>query len=130
MGWDKNGRYYTRSRRENGRVVREYVGGGAPGALAARLDADARARREGERDGVRAESEAVAKLDAALAELSELVDLVARAALAAAGYAQHHRGEWRKRRGERTRAVAQSRSRTAADPGADSGVGEAGAGRG
>lgn len=99
MGWDKGGRYYTRSRRENGRVVREYIGGGAPGALVARLDADERARCEAERDAVRAESEAVAALDTALAELNELVDLVTRAALAAAGYAQHHRGEWRKRRG-------------------------------
>ncbi|MBM3983698.1 MAG: hypothetical protein FJ304_26195 [Planctomycetes bacterium] len=99
MGWDKGGRYYTRSRRENGRVVREYVGGGAPGALVARLDADERARREAERDAVRAESEAAAALDTALAELDELADLLTRAALAAAGYTQHRRGEWRKRRG-------------------------------
>jgi hypothetical protein len=31
--------------------------------------------------------------------LNELADLVARAALAAAGYVQHDRGEWRKKRG-------------------------------
>jgi hypothetical protein len=46
----------------------------------------------------RAERERVEALDAPLVELDELVDLVVRAALAAAGYAQHNRGEWRKRR--------------------------------
>ena len=44
MGWDK-GRYYTRSRKVRGRVVREYVGGGLPGELVARMDAEARAER-------------------------------------------------------------------------------------
>ncbi len=99
MGWDKNGRYYTRSRRVNGRVVREYVGGGRVGQLAARLDALARQDREAERVAGRAEREEVAALDAQLADLNERADLLARAALAAAGFAQHHRGEWRKRRG-------------------------------
>ena len=99
MGWDKGGRYYTRSRRVNGRVVREYVGGGVAGALVAQMDAIERERRETERQCARIEREEVEALDAPLAELDELVDLLARAALAAAGYVQHHRGEWRKRRG-------------------------------
>jgi hypothetical protein len=99
MGWDKNGRYYSRSRREHGRVVREYVGGGAVGQLAAQLDALKRQTRDSARATLDAECAEAAALDAALAELNELVDLVTRAALAAAGYAQHHRGEWRKRRG-------------------------------
>lgn len=99
MGWDKNGRYYTRSRRANGRVVREYVGGGMLGELAAQLDALERRKRETQQAALRAEQDAVAALDAPLAELDELVELVARAALAAAGYEQHKRGEWRKKRG-------------------------------
>ena len=41
-------------------------------------------------------------LDASLAELNELADLLARVALLAAGYHQHDRGKWRKRRGDRT----------------------------
>jgi hypothetical protein len=97
MGWDKGGRYYTRSRRVNGRVVREYVGGGAAGELAAQLDADERQQRETARAAERVEREAVTALDALLAELDELADLLTRAALAAAGYTQHHRGEWRKK---------------------------------
>ena len=99
MGWDKDGRYYTRSRRVNGRVVREHFGGGVIGELAAQVDALARAAREAERAAARSAREAVAALDAPLADLNELADLVARAALAAAGYAQHRRGEWRKTRG-------------------------------
>lgn len=99
MGWDKGGRYYTRSRRVNGRVVREYVGGGVVGALAAQLDELERDERETARQSAAVARERVETLDASLVELDELADLVARAALAAAGYAQHKRGEWRKARG-------------------------------
>jgi hypothetical protein len=103
MGWDKGGRYYTRSRRENGRVLREYDGGGTLGKLAAQLDAIEREQREVERTAARAERAEVAALDAPLNELDELADLLARAALLAAGFHQHNRGNWRKSRGDRDR---------------------------
>lgn len=99
MGWDKDGRYYTRSRRVSGRVVREYVGSGALAELVAQSDALERDKRETERASAKIERDRVTALDAPLAELDELADLVARAALAATGYAQHKRGEWRKKRG-------------------------------
>jgi hypothetical protein len=98
MGWEsrqRGGRYYTRSKKVNGRVVREYVGTGEPAELAARRDADARQGREARR----VVREELAALDAPLDDLAEVTDLLARAALAAAGYRQHRRGEWRKRRG-------------------------------
>jgi hypothetical protein len=100
MGWDR-GRYYTRSRKIGGRVIREYVGHGPAGELAARLDALARARRLAE---VRAAAEAdrerrgeLDALDAQARELVRLTDVPARAALAAAGFRQHARGAWRRR---------------------------------
>ena len=52
MSWEVRGgkKYYTRSRRVDGRVVREYVGGGIAGEYDAELDAEARARRQHELD--------------------------------------------------------------------------------
>jgi hypothetical protein len=97
MGWER-GIYYTRSRRENGRVVREYVGSGRIGELAAELDAIERDRREWEAledRRVRAEQD---ELVATLTDLNDRCDLLTRAALIAAGYRQHKRGEWRKQR--------------------------------
>jgi hypothetical protein len=100
VGWDK-GRYYTRSKRVNGRVVRDYYGAGPAAELAAQMDAINRADREAERAAWRAERAEMEALDAGVRELDELADLLARAALLAEGYRQHKRGKWRrKRRGQ------------------------------
>jgi hypothetical protein len=100
VGWDK-GRYYTRSRKVNGRVVREYVGSGEAAELAAQMDAINRTVREAEREARRAEKAELDALDARVTELDELADQLAHAALVAAGFHQHKRGEWRKRSGNR-----------------------------
>jgi hypothetical protein len=97
MGWDK-GRYYTRSKKVNGQVVREYVGRGDLAELVAQQDDLDRQRREAEAAACRAERAELAALDARLHELDALTELVARAALLVAGYRQHKRGEWRKQR--------------------------------
>jgi hypothetical protein len=97
MGWD-HGRYYSRSKKLNGRVVREYIGGGRVSELVAQMDALEREQRHLDALALRAAKDDLAALDADLKALSEWVDLVARAALLAAGYRQHKRGEWRKRR--------------------------------
>ncbi len=97
MGWDC-GRYYTRSKKVNGRVVREYVGGGLVGELVARIDALERERRQLDAAALRAEKAEQAALAADVAAVFDRVELVARAALLAAGYRRHKRGEWRKRR--------------------------------
>ena len=100
MAWEARGgrRYYTRSRRVNGRVVREYVGTGAVAELAAAADALRRADRRAAAEARRAEQARWREALAPLLELSRVADLLARAALLAAGYRQHARSSWRMRR--------------------------------
>jgi hypothetical protein len=97
MGWER-GRYYTRSRKVNGQVVREYVGSGKVARLAAELDALDRSDREARKQAWQETKFELARLDEPLDRLNELADVLARAALVAAGYRQHKRGEWRKQR--------------------------------
>jgi hypothetical protein len=99
MGWDQ-GRYYTRSKKVNGQVVREYVGAGPLAGLISQADALERKLRDCELAARRAERAAAEALDVPVDRLYDLAELVARAALATAGDHQHKRGEWRKRRAE------------------------------
>src|SRR5262245_38379704 len=93
MSWEPRpgGRYYTRTRRVAGRVVREYLGTGAGAVEAAAAD-------EARRRQLQADVAARRALDAAIRELDQLVDLFVRAAMLAAGYHRPNRGPWRKRR--------------------------------
>jgi len=105
MAWEKRqrgGYYYTRSRKVNGRVIREYVGGGILGEASARMDAAERQRREEKAALWREERERLEALDGQMEELYETAEVLAKAALVAAGYHQHKRGEWRKRRGKQS----------------------------
>jgi hypothetical protein len=100
MPWSQAGkrRYFYRSERRDGRPVRVYVGAGEAAELAAaaedlrRLDRaiDARERLE--------EQVRLQEAEAPLLELCEATDVLARAALTAAGFHRHSRGEWRRRR--------------------------------
>ena len=97
MGWER-GRYYTRSRKVNGRVEREYVGGGEVGRLVAEADAANRAERKANAAAWRAEKARMDAQESDVARLCGLADLVTHAALVVAGYHQHNRSEWRRKR--------------------------------
>jgi hypothetical protein len=100
MGWETRpgrARYYTRSHKRGGKVIREYVGGGAVGELAAAADALRRAQRRAGREARRDEQ---ARWRAALGLLLELSDgtgLLVKATLLPAGFYQHGRSSWRRR---------------------------------
>lgn len=101
MGWETRlhgGRYYTRSRRVNGRVEREYVGAGSVGELAAELDAIDREHRLKRAAVTRQRMQASTDADNLLASLEQITENLGRAALLLAGYHQHNRGNWRLRK--------------------------------
>ncbi len=102
MAWEARrrgrGPYYTRSRKEHGRVRREYFGKGPEAQLAAALDAQRRRDRQARRDHLRADRERWEGAAALLSELTEIADLLLRAALLGDGYHQHRRGAWRRKR--------------------------------
>ena len=108
MAWERRAskRYYYRSERRGGRPVRRYVGAAASAAAALVAAADdlRRLEREVAARESRAERERLQKAEAALLELCEVSDIVARAALVAAGYHRHDRGPWRRRCREPERA--------------------------
>jgi hypothetical protein len=98
--WDvRNGRrYYYRSVRVGNRVVHQYVGTGPLAELAATADALRRAQRRAEAEARQRERARLEAAEGPLLELNGVADLVTRAALTAAGFHQHERGEWRRKR--------------------------------
>jgi hypothetical protein len=102
MGWEARGcggrLYYFRYRKVDGRVTRQYLGAGAVAELAAAADALRRADRRAAMEARRAEQDRWREALAPLLALSRVADLMARAALLAAGYRQHSRSSWRRRR--------------------------------
>ena len=101
MGWERRergGLYYTRTRKVGGRVVREYVGGGVLGHIAALQDAQERRRREQEAGLWNEERDRLEALVAPIEQLCEATDILCQAALLSAGFRRHQRGEWRRKR--------------------------------
>ena len=98
MGWEvrRGQRYYYRSLRVNGRVVKEYVGAGEVGEVAARLDAEAAAHRVAERAAWRHTLEELHQLDALFEQVDRDVTAYVSAVMTAAGF-HRHRGEWRRK---------------------------------
>lgn len=101
MGWKWiNGhRYYYKSVREGGRVRSQYFGGGLTAKLIAGMDDIDREDRKADRLEERETRDEERAIDRALDELVADAGKAAAAVLRAAGYHQHHRGEWRKSRG-------------------------------
>jgi hypothetical protein len=89
MGWEQRGKrkYFYRSRREDGRVVREYVGGGE--------DLEAAAKRD---EAERAQRAELKRIGVILDALRIVIDVLIEDQMIAAGYHRHDRGPWRKKR--------------------------------
>ena len=101
MAWEtrkRGGRYYTRGRKVNGRVIREYVGCGPAAIIAAAADQARIAERHAARVRARHVQEHCHSLEEPLEALDRICRTLSLIALNTAGYHQHHRGEWRKRR--------------------------------
>ena len=100
----RNGRpYLYRSVRRGGRVTSEYVGSGVDAQLIAALETIDHDEADFKRWQSREERKELDDLERALDELVERARDLARVALTAAGYHQHHRSEWRKSRDSRHR---------------------------
>lgn len=99
MAWQTIGRkrYYTRSRKVKGRVVRESFGSGPEAHLAAALDARRRHEREASWTARRLERACWRSAVGTLERMIGSTQLLLRAALLTAGYHQHERGAWRRR---------------------------------
>jgi hypothetical protein len=121
MSWETrpNGlRYYTRTHRVNGRVVRVYIGGGAKGNAACIIDFARRQLFEAQRQQLAHKRARIAnemrRFETDLLLLDALTHAIARAELEAAGFHQHARGQWRKRRV--SKAVTEPTPRPAVQP--------------
>jgi hypothetical protein len=110
MGWERRGdrRYYTRSKKVNGRVVRQYFGTGPIAELAADLDAVRWLERREERRKWRRSCEEWDEAEELLERLCSNSDRLAALALGAAGYHRHDRGNWRRKRHDGNDAQGQA----------------------
>ena len=102
MGWKRRGNqwYLYRSRRQNGRVVTDYLGTGAVAEAAARLDALERSERQAAKLAARQEFEEYERIDLAVSEFCTAAEDLTAAALVMAG-CYCHQSEWRRRRESR-----------------------------
>jgi hypothetical protein len=106
VAWESRcrGRYYYAAARQDGRVVKCYVGRGPLAELAAGLDAEARRRRAGRAEAVRDDQARHEPAERALAELDAACALLTEAILTAAGYRRVNHGPWKRRRRARSAA--------------------------
>jgi hypothetical protein len=104
VGWEirqSGNRYYTRSRREHGRVVRQYIGTGQIGELAAAEDEERRQAKLVELQQLRRIEEADKGLESLLTKFDAYTNQIATWLLLAAGCHRPKR-QWRRKRDQRT----------------------------
>jgi hypothetical protein len=95
----RNGRTYIyRSVRRGGKVTSEYGGSGECARLIGQMEAIERDEREYQRWTEQEERRDLDELEDALDKMVQQAQALARETLTAAGYHQHDRGKWRKRR--------------------------------
>ena len=101
MPWVRRGRYryYVRRRKVNGAFLRQPYGRGPEAELAAALAAQRQREREAEWARRRQERGRWDAKTETVQRLIEVSDLLVCAALLAAGFHQHQRGEWRRKHG-------------------------------
>ena len=107
MGWEKrrNGYYYYRKRRVNGRVCSEYVGRGDVAQISVELiQNDQRDRMTG-REALRCAQQDEKEIDRQLATAEAAIYAITDAKLSAEGY-HKHKGQWRRRHGSKATASA------------------------
>ncbi len=99
MGWKTiNGhRYYYKSERVGGRVETTYFGAGESGSLMAQIVAFERLERAADREQLREERLESDAEERAVSKWFDGVQVVADAALIAAGF-HKHKGQWRRKR--------------------------------
>ena len=100
MAWEKCGhgfnRYYRTELTVAGHRTRRYYGTGPDAQRQAARDATERQQRREQRDVAAARAEHLDRLAAPVDHCHALADAAFGRALRAAGYRQHHRGEWRR----------------------------------
>lgn len=116
MSWQKRGnaRYYTRTRRVSGKLVRQYFGSGPEAEAAAEED---RLRQEARKQAALEWAELVAeqaRLEQAIDDLLRQAKSLAEAALLEAGCHQHKR-QWRRKRREQSPETPEPNRRTEPD---------------
>ena len=102
MAWEsrqrgRGRRYYYRSRKVQGRVVKEYVGVGTEAERAAAADELARAERESEREQLRGVAAKLNPAEEAMRDMDSAITILSQAVLYAAGFHQVNY-QWRFRR--------------------------------
>jgi hypothetical protein len=101
MPWEsrnRRGRYYHRKYRRNGKTFKEYFGTGPLAEQAAAEDVQRIANNRAQRKARKVDEESWQEAQDPLDQLSQLTSILLQGTLIAAGYYQHDRGEWRRKK--------------------------------